>query len=42
MSGYNAGMTASLTFLTPDGEPVPLSTFLTSDYLLMVFLRHLA
>ena len=31
-----------LTFLRPDGSSVRLSEFLTSDYLLLVFLRHLA
>ena len=31
-----------LTFLRPDGSPVSLSAFLTSDFLLLVFLRHLA
>ena len=31
-----------LTFLRPDGTPVRLSEFLTSDFLLLVFLRHLA
>jgi hypothetical protein len=31
-----------LTFQHPDGTPVPLSAFLTSDFLLLVFLRHLA
>ncbi|HET6575732.1 MAG TPA: hypothetical protein VFG68_19180 [Fimbriiglobus sp.] len=30
-----------LTFLTAAGEPVRLSSFLTSDYLLLLFLRHL-
>ncbi len=38
-----AGDTApELTFLRPDGEPVRLGSFLTSDFLLLVFLRHLA
>jgi hypothetical protein len=38
-----AGDTApDLGFLRPDGSPVPLSAFLTSDFLLLVFLRHLA
>ena len=31
-----------LTFLRPDGSPVTLSALLTSDFLLVVFLRHLA
>lgn len=31
-----------LTFLRPDGTPVRLAQFLTSDALLLVFLRHLA
>ena len=31
-----------LTFLTADGKPVRLATFLTSDHLLLLFLRHLA
>ncbi len=31
-----------LPLLTADGEPVRLAAFLTSDYLLVVFLRHLA
>lgn len=31
-----------LAFLQPDGTPVRLSAFLTSDLLLVVFLRHLA
>jgi hypothetical protein len=31
-----------LKFLSADGEPVRLASFLTSDYLLLVFLRHLA
>jgi hypothetical protein len=38
-----AGDTApDLTFLRPDGSPVSLSSFLASDFLLLVFLRHLA
>ena len=38
-----AGGTApDLTFLRPDRAPVPLSAFRTSDFLLLVFLRHLA
>lgn len=38
-----AGDTApDLTFLRPDGSPAPLSSFLGSDYLLVVFIRHLA
>jgi hypothetical protein len=31
-----------LTFLRPDGSPASLASFLTSDFLLLVFLRHLA
>jgi len=31
-----------LTFLRPDGSPVRLSSFLDRDFLLLVFLRHLA
>lgn len=31
-----------LAFLRPDGERVPLGSLLTSDFLLLVFLRHLA
>lgn len=31
-----------LTFLQPDGTPARLSAFLASDFLLLVFLRHLA
>jgi hypothetical protein len=31
-----------LTFLQPDGRPVALSAFLGRDFLLLVFLRHLA
>lgn len=31
-----------LTFLTADCEPVRLTSFLTSDHLLLLFLRHLA
>jgi hypothetical protein len=30
-----------LTFTRPDGTSVPLSTFQASDYLLVIFLRHL-
>jgi hypothetical protein len=30
-----------LTFQRPDGSAVRLSEFCTSDYLLVVFLRHL-
>jgi hypothetical protein len=38
-----AGDTApDLTFLRPDGSPAALAEFLTSDFLLLVFLRHLA
>ena len=37
------GDTASdLEFLRSDGSPVRLSGVLTSEYLLVVFLRHLA
>jgi peroxiredoxin len=37
-----AGDTApDLAFLRPDGSPVRLSDFCTSDLLLVVFLRHL-
>ena len=31
-----------LTFLRPDGTPVRLSAFLDREFLLLVFLRHLA
>ena len=31
-----------LTFLRPDGTPVALSALLTSEFLVLVFLRHLA
>jgi hypothetical protein len=31
-----------LTFLQPDGTPVRLSAFLNREFLLLVFLRHLA
>ena len=31
-----------LSLLRPDGSPTRLSEFLTSEYLLVVFLRHLA
>jgi hypothetical protein len=31
-----------LTFLRPDGRPVRLSAFLDREFLLLVFLRHLA
>jgi hypothetical protein len=31
-----------LTLLRPDGSPVRLSEFCTADFLLVVFLRHLA
>jgi hypothetical protein len=33
---------ADFTFLRPDGSPAPLSSFLDREFLLMVFLRHLA
>lgn len=33
---------SDLTFLKPDGSAVRLSEFCTSDFLLVVFLRHLA
>lgn len=39
----NTGDTVpDLAFLRPDGGPVRLSEFCTSDALLLVFLRHLA
>jgi peroxiredoxin len=31
-----------LTFLQPDGAPIRLSAFLDREFLLLVFLRHLA
>ncbi|VTR91371.1 unnamed protein product [Gemmata massiliana] len=31
-----------LTFFRPDGTAVRLSSFLASDFLLLIFLRHLA
>lgn len=31
-----------LAFLRPDGTPVPLSAFHDREFLLLVFLRHLA
>jgi hypothetical protein len=31
-----------LTFLRPDGSPVRLSAFLDREFLLLIFLRHLA
>jgi hypothetical protein len=31
-----------LAFLQPDGSPARLSDFCASDFLLLVFLRHLA
>jgi hypothetical protein len=31
-----------LTFLRPDGSPVPLSAYRDREFLLLVFLRHLA
>jgi peroxiredoxin len=31
-----------LTLLTADGGTARLSSFLTTDYLLLIFLRHLA
>lgn len=31
-----------LTFLRPDGAPVRLAELVTSEFLLLVFLRHLA
>jgi hypothetical protein len=38
-----AGSTApDLTFLKPDGSSVRLSDFCTSEFLLVIFLRHLA
>ena len=30
-----------LTLLTPDGTAAPLASFLTSERLLVIFLRHL-
>jgi hypothetical protein len=33
---------SDLAFLQPDGAAVRLSDFCTSEYLLLVFLRHLA
>ena len=33
---------SNLPFLRPDGASVRLAEFLTSDALLLVFLRHLA
>jgi hypothetical protein len=30
-----------LTFRHPDGSPAPLGSFLASDFLLVLFLRHL-
>ena len=39
----NTGTTApDLALRTADGTAVPLSSFLTSEHLLVVFLRHLA
>jgi hypothetical protein len=35
-------MPPSHTILRPDGTAAPLSAFLTSPHLLLVFLRHLA
>jgi hypothetical protein len=35
-------MTLSLPLMLTTGEVVPLSSFLTTDKLLLVFLRHLA
>jgi hypothetical protein len=32
----------SLTLETPDGSAISLDSFLTSEHLLVVFLRHLA
>lgn len=31
-----------IAFLRPDGSPVRLSELFTSEYLLLVFMRHLA
>ena len=37
-----AGDTApDLTLFRPDGSPVTLASFLQTDFLLVVFLRHL-
>ena len=35
-------MNLNLPLLLPTGDAVPLSSFLTADKLLVVFLRHLA
>ncbi len=35
-------MIPDLTLLRPDGSAAPLSAFLDRDFLLLVFLRHLA
>ena len=35
-------MTPDLAFLRPDGTPATLSAFLDREFLLLVFLRHLA
>ena len=35
-------MTLTLQLFLPTGDAVPLSSFLTSDKLLLVVLRHLA
>ena len=36
------GTAPDLTLFQPDGTPVRLSSLLVSDFLLVVFLRHLA
>lgn len=36
------GAALDLTFLRPDGTPVRLSSFLDREFLLIVFIRHLA
>jgi hypothetical protein len=36
------GTAPDLTFLKPDGSAVRLSDFCTSEFLLVIFLRHLA
>jgi hypothetical protein len=33
---------ADYTFLRPDGSPAVLTSFLDREFLLLVFLRHLA
>ncbi len=41
-AGGHAMAVPDLTFLRPDGSRVPLAAFLDRDFLLLVFLRHLA